>query len=147
MFALSNGIYLSNNAFKTPLDKPSRTIANNAYKNLTKMEAIARICHETNRAYCASLGDYTMPSWENAPDWQRQSARVGVLLAIQDGMVSPEQNHERWLAHKQATGWKYGKVKDETAKTHPWMVKFSSLTQDQQMKDILFNAILTVLLD
>jgi hypothetical protein len=56
-----------------------------------------------------------------------------------------EQAHESWLAEKAATGWTYGPVKDEQAKTHPCFVAFEQLPPDQQAKDALFFAIVTAL--
>jgi len=31
-------------------------------------EESARIAHEINAAFCAALGDFSQPTWENAPD-------------------------------------------------------------------------------
>ncbi len=41
------------------------------------MNQIARVCHEVNKAYCEALGDNSQPTWEDAPEWQRSSARMG----------------------------------------------------------------------
>ncbi len=41
-------------------------------------EQIARVAHEVNRAYCQALGDNSQPAWEDAPQWQRDSAMLGV---------------------------------------------------------------------
>jgi hypothetical protein len=38
------------------------------------VEQIARVCHETNRAWCEVNGDFSQMTWDNAEDWQRQSA-------------------------------------------------------------------------
>ncbi len=45
------------------------------------IESIAKICHEANRAYCATIGDASQLPWEESPDWQRQSAINGVKFA------------------------------------------------------------------
>ena len=37
-------------------------------------ENIAKVAHETNRSFCQTLGDWSQPTWENAPDWQKESA-------------------------------------------------------------------------
>ena len=34
-----------------------------------KVEQIAQVAHELNKAYCESLGDNSQPSWEDAPEW------------------------------------------------------------------------------
>jgi hypothetical protein len=33
-----------------------------------KLNAIARACHEVNRAYCQALGDNSQPAWEDGPE-------------------------------------------------------------------------------
>ena len=98
--------------------------------------ACAKATHEVNRRYCEALGDHSQVPWEDAPEWQRESALKGV-----DGVLAgdgPGKSHENWLAEKVATGWKYGPVKDPEKKEHPCMVPFDELPQDQQMKDMLF---------
>ena len=101
------------------------------------IDACARAAHEVNRAYCLALGDTSQPSWDDAPEWQRSSARNGVVGAL-DGN-SPEQSHESWLAEKRAAGWKYGTVKDPDKKEHPCFVPYADLPAAQQAKDKLFT--------
>jgi hypothetical protein len=107
------------------------------------VDGIARVCHEANRAYCQALGDHTQVPWDDAPEWQRDSARVGVLKAI-EGATS-EQLHESWMAQKVADGWTHGAVKDADAKTHPCMVSYHELPPAQRRKDALFGAVVAAL--
>ena len=107
---------------------------------------IARVCHEVNRAYCESQGDFSQPSWEQAPDWQRESALLGVRLHTNND-VGPEASHESWTAQKIADGWVYGETKDPEAKAHPCMVPFADLPPAQQAKDFIFRAIVHQLKD
>jgi len=102
------------------------------------VEACARAAHEVNRAYCLALGDRSQPSWDDAPEWQKSSARNGVAGAIAG--ATPEQSHESWLADKAAAGWKYGPVKDPEKKEHPCLVAYRDLSVAQQGKDALFTA-------
>lgn len=104
------------------------------------IEGIAALCHEVNRAFCESIGDYSQPTWRNAPDWQRESAIAGVKFHL-DNETTPEQSHVSWMRQKQLDGWTYGAVKDPEAKTHPCMVPYSDLPQEQRSKDFLFKAI------
>ena len=102
------------------------------------VEDIARICHEANRAYCLSIGDNSHPSWDDAPEWQRESAINGVL-AIQNGTVCvPSDSHYNWMSQKAADGWVYGPIKDPGKKEHPCMVSYAELPEEQQRKDALF---------
>ena len=108
-------------------------------------EAIAKVCHETNRAYCQTIGDNSQPSWEDAPQWQRESATKGVEFCLANPDAPPSANHESWLKVKEAEGWKYGPVKDAETKEHPCYVPYEQLPVDQQKKDALFKAIVAAL--
>lgn len=103
---------------------------------------IAKLAHEINRAYCASIGDHSQVAWEDAPEWQRESAEAGVKyhLSYPEG-VSPKKSHNSWLRQKKADGWVYGPVKDPVAKEHPCMVDYEQLPADQRLKDSLFGAV------
>lgn len=105
-----------------------------------QMERIARVCHEVNRAYCQALGDMSQPTWADAPEWQRSSARMGVDLHTM-GDFGPEASHISWMQQKQDEGWVYGPVKDAEKKEHPCMVPFDQLPREQQAKDFIFRAV------
>lgn len=106
---------------------------------------IAEICHEANRAYCHALGDFSQKIWDQAPEWQRESAVNGVEFRLQHQDAPASASHEQWLEHKQHTGWVYGPVKDEAKKEHPCFVPFDQLPLAQQKKDELFAAIVKAL--
>lgn len=106
---------------------------------------IARIAHEVNRAYCLALGDLSQLPWDEAPEWQRESAFAGVMLHLSNPDAGPEASHEAWAARKVAEGWHYGPAKDADAKTHPCLVPFAELPVEQQAKDFLFRAIVHAL--
>ncbi len=102
---------------------------------------IARVCHEANRAYCQGLGDTSQKPWDEAPQWQKDSAVCGVRFCQANPTAPASANHESWFKQKAENGWTYGPVKDENAKTHPCMVPFGQLPIEQQRKDMLFKAI------
>jgi hypothetical protein len=104
------------------------------------VERVAALCHEVNRAYCTSLGDTSQPAWADAPDWQKDSAMNGVRFHMENE-TTPADSHVNWLAQKVADGWVYGEVKDPIAKTHPCMVAYELLPQEQRAKDYLFKAV------
>lgn len=106
---------------------------------------IARVAHEINRAYCASLGDASQPAWEDAPEWQKASALAGVDMHLANPDATPEQSHESWLAQKSAEGWKYGPVKDAEKKEHPCFLPYADLPAEQKAKDYLFRGVVHVL--
>ena len=104
-------------------------------------EEIARVCHEVNRAYCEALGDTSQPPWDEAPEWQKESAMSGVNLHINYPDAGPEASHVSWMKEKVDAGWVYGAVKDPEAKTHPCVVPYSDLPEHQRQKDAIFFAI------
>lgn len=107
-------------------------------------ENIARVCHEVNRAYCQALGDHSQPAWEDAPQWQKDSAMLGVKLHTEKN-VGPQASHESWMTQKVLDGWMYGAAKDADAKTHPCIVPFDMLPPEQQAKDFIFRAVVHAL--
>src|SRR5574342_803863 len=94
--------------------------------NIYTVEQIAKICHNVNKAYCESQNDFSQPTWEEAPEWQKSSAINGVQFHL-DNEVTPEQSHENWLKQKLEEGWVYGKEKNPELKTHPCMKRYDEL--------------------
>ncbi len=109
-------------------------------------EQIAKVAHEANRAWCAVNGDDSQTSWEDAPDWQRESAIAGVKFHSENPDANDSASHDNWAAQKINDGWGYGEVKDPEAKTHPCLVPFYLLPVVQQKKDAMFRAICHALL-
>lgn len=103
------------------------------------IEACARAAHEANRAYCIAIGDGSQVSWDDAPDWQKNSARSGASGVLVGN--NPEQSHESWLQEKKDTGWKYGPVKDAQKKEHPCFVPYGKLPKEQRAKDEIFVSV------
>lgn len=108
-------------------------------------EIMAKVAHEVNRAYCKSLGDFSQPAWDAAPDWQKTSAIKGAMFHSTSVGTTPEQSHENWLKEKEADGWVYGEVKDPVLKQHPCMRPYNELPVEQRAKDYLFKAVIDVL--
>lgn len=113
----------------------------------------ARIAHEVNRSYCLSLGDTSQPRWEDAPEWQKDSAKKGVQSTVDrywqaayragsyDVDLDPEVSHQGWMKQKIDEGWVYGPVKDPEKKTHPCIVPYSELPTEQKAKDYIFLSV------
>ena len=108
---------------------------------------VARICHETNRVYCESIGDYSQRSWDEAEDWQRESAIKGVEYVIANPNALSSDQHDSWLIEKKNNGWIYGPKKDADKKTHPCMVSYKELPLEQKVKDYLFRGIVLAFID
>jgi len=111
----------------------------------TRIEAVARVCHEANRAWCIVNGDHSQREWDAAEPWQRSSAIKGVEFALENPRAPASAQHDAWMADKVRDGWVYGETKDPIAKTHPCIVTFDQLPPMQQAKDHLFRAIVRAL--
>lgn len=109
------------------------------------IEQIAKICHQANKAYCESVDDYSQLDWNDAPDWQVNSAKIGVQFCIDNPGAPPSANHDSWLKVKEAEGWKYGEVKNVRKKEHPCFVPYDELPVIQKVKDVLFKNIVDAL--
>jgi hypothetical protein len=109
--------------------------------NKDYVEVIARVCHEVNRAYCASYGDHTQPTWEDAPESSRRATREGVEACLSGECTGPGKTHDNWAAALFRDGWVHGFEKDPVAKTHPGLVPFEHLPHREQVKDHLFIAV------
>lgn len=121
------------------MTEPDKDIPDMEYE--TDIIAIARTCHEVNRVYCEYLGDFSQPTWDNAPEWQKASAIAGVKFHLANPSAGASASHDNWAADKLRDGWSYGTVKDPEAKTHSCLVPFEQLPINQQFKDILFRTI------
>lgn len=55
-----------------------------------KILMIAKVCHDANRSYCQTQQDASQTNWEDAPEWQRQSAINGVKFHIANPNSNPE---------------------------------------------------------
>jgi hypothetical protein len=105
------------------------------------VEQVAKVAHEINRAYCISIGDRTQAYWEEAPQWQRDSAVHGVDFHLNNPDATPSLSHEVWMKEKVDLGWVYGEVKDAEKKTHPCILPYDELPLQQRTKDYLFKQV------
>jgi hypothetical protein len=102
---------------------------------------IAMVCHQANKAWCEANNDNSQKDWNEAEDWQRQSAIMGVEFRLKNPNAGKDAQHNAWMQDKINDGWVYGDIKDAVAKTHPCIIEFEKLPEFQQKKDALFCAI------
>lgn len=112
----------------------------------TSTRRIAKVCHEVNRIWCMMNGDFSQPSWTDAPQWQVDSAILGVEFHMANPDAGDAASHNSWLAQKINDGWSYGPEKNPDTKQHPCMVPFAELPEFQQKKDALFRSVIHALL-
>ena len=115
---------------------------------MTELSAIeiAMVAHEANRAYCECLGDKTQIPWWDAPDWQKESVTEGVKAIQADPTLTFEQSHAQWMERKLREGWKWGEVKSIERMEHPCLKPWEELPEEHKIKDLLFGAIVRVLM-
>jgi hypothetical protein len=110
---------------------------------------IAEAVHEVNRvvqrvqAEQGVKGIDVAPPWAEVPPEMQQSVIEGV-----EGILAgrtPQQSHEAWCNFKLARGWTYGEVKDAEAKTHPCLLPYDTLPEDQKLKDYVFRDVVLAL--
>lgn len=106
---------------------------------------IAKVCHQANKAWCEANNDFTQQNWEDAEEWQQDSAISGVEFRLTNPDAKEDAQHNAWMEDKIKYGWVYGEVKDAEKKTHPCLVPFEQLPEFQQKKDKLFCAIVDAL--
>lgn len=107
-------------------------------------EQVAQVCHEANRALQDIQGD-PAPSqpWCCTDAEIRASAVDGVADARRG--ITPRDLHENWCKFKRRHGWRYGEIKDPELKTHPCLVSYDELPEEQRVKDQLFLFIVAAL--
>lgn len=110
-----------------------------AYSQLD-IELIARVCHEANRVLQLANDEenYSYP-WHTASEDQKHSAIEGVKKALEG--ASAHELHDAWCRQKHEDGWVYGETKDEANKTHPCLVPYYKLPEEQRIKDHMFKNI------
>jgi hypothetical protein len=111
-----------------------------------KILSIAKVCYQANKAWCEANGDNSQKDWDDAEQWQRDSAINGVKFKIDNPNAGEDAQHNAWMKEKVDAGWIYGETKDAEKKTHPCIVAFNKLPEFQQKKDALFCAIVEALL-
>lgn len=109
------------------------------------IELVARACHEANKAICEASGDLSQKPWDDAEEWQRDSAIKGVEFAVLNPDAPASAQHDAWLKDKVEAGWVWGEKKDATKKTHPCMVAYDKLPLEQKIKDHVFKALVKAL--
>lgn len=109
------------------------------------VDAIARMVHETNRAFCRAIAEPAPPPWALADDEMHASMRAAVAHALANPQLTPEENHERWRLRRLEAGWRVGPVVDRHLQQHPNLVPYAFLSAAQQAKDRLALAVVRAL--
>lgn len=102
------------------------------------------VVHEANRGLQMAQDDLCpSPPWFSAPAEMKMSTIVAVKR-VREG-YGPVELHRAWLDDRRQLGWVLGPHKDSVAKTHPCMVEWGDLPEEQRDKDRLFVAVVRLL--
>lgn len=113
---------------------------------LKRVVAIAKVCHQANKAWCESVKDFSLVDWEQTSEEDRMTCIKAVEDIMDNPYMTAEDVHNVWLKHKLDSGWKYGPVKDAGKKEHPCIVAYKDLDEHQKSKDILIRNIVISLM-
>src|SRR5688572_9820979 len=106
------------------------------------LTVIARVVHESIRAFQSALGEAEVPAWSEAGEMQEWT-REAVNFALAN--PTPGAQHEAWCESKRRDGWTWGERKDAAQKTHPSLVSFDALPASERKKDEIRIAVVQAL--
>ena len=103
---------------------------------MDKIVFIAKLCHCGWWCYMRGLGKGANPFPSHE---QFESIKDGVKFNLSHRDSTPEENHNNWMKKKIEDGWTFGPEKDEIKKTHPDLIPYRDLPQEEQTKDSIFK--------
>lgn len=106
-----------------------------------KIEHIAKAAYGIARAYEKTVSHV----WEDITDAKKASVIKNVGIVLDSSPCTSSVIHDAWVLEKENDGWVYGEELNEEAKTHPYIVLFDLLPEDQQGYDRIFIAAVTEL--
>lgn len=108
---------------------------------------IATICHAANTAYCHAFGLKAPLEWQWLSESSWASIASGVAYVFYNPDCIPQDLHEAWVKNRRCDGWTYGINYSVHNKTHPCLVPYQDLQDNQKIKDDLFLAVAGALVD
>ena len=111
------------------------------------MSDVARVVYEANRAYCATMGDYTLQPWDLIGRAEKDSWKLGAAHYVKASGCSPAELHNVWFEEQVKEGWSLGPEIDFAHKTHPCLLPWFQLPVDQRMRALLFYHVVQAHLD
>jgi hypothetical protein len=105
------------------------------------MKRIAKWIYEATRIEAEWSKRRIVPeAWCERDEAFREQFLKVIKTYFTEELPTPEGAHNSWWEAYKEMGWKYGEVRDPRKKTHPDMVDFNELPEDEQQKDAIFLA-------
>jgi len=104
-----------------------------------EIRKIAKLCHNLNSCFSVTVGEPKQDNWADLPGHMKRITADGVKNYLENPGLTCREMHEKWTNDKIANGWVYGEKKDEDKKTHPSLVPYKELSENQKFKDYLFR--------
>jgi hypothetical protein len=103
-------------------------------------EKITQSLYEATRIEAEWSNRSIVPEkWEERDEkFKKQFSKIITDYLSIDKLPTPEEAHNSWMDAYIRMGWKYGTTRDVVAKTHPDMVPYEKLPQDEKDKDAIF---------
>lgn len=108
---------------------------------------IAIACFVAMSASSIAFGGEPSLGWDDTPEYKRESSIALVEKILANPEATPESFHTDWVAKMIADGWKFDQLYDETLKTHPQLVLYADLSQEQRTNDHITFAMVNHLRD
>lgn len=87
-----------------------------------------------------SSAELDIENWIKSIDVDNNNAEFPAFGAIEDkpSMVNvlARLEHERWMADRRLSGWRYGTVRNNPKRIHPDLIPYDALSEQSQSYDI-----------
>jgi len=109
-------------------------------EHMGQVNAIAKMCHEVNRAYTAAIRE-PLKHWHELEEQDKNIVIEHVAFLIINVDADVKAWHDAWVSKMIVAGWKYDAKRSLKNKTHEHLKPFHHLPEKQQVKDALFHSV------
>ncbi len=111
----------------------------------TALERIGRTVHSALSAWNEAHDAEGYAPWDTLSAGDKQSTFSSIQFVLDNPGAGPGAQHDQWLEQKRSAGWTYNSRRDNAKKHHPMLIPFDQLSEFEQRKDALLNAVVRAL--